>query len=165
MNVSTTPIDSLADLMNALAQGEPRHLQLRTSILSPYSITLPPGFSLTGKDKDSCILSFSNGDGIGLTADNRVANMTLLATPAARAIYTQTGLADMGSITLGDLAVTGQVSIIIRGGTRKLDLAVDNRAIAVATASSRRSTASTSTRGLSPSTTSTATGTRSFTLR
>ena len=130
MNVSTTPIDSLADLMNALAQGEPRHLQLRTSILSPYSITLPPGFSLTGKDKDSCILSFSDGDGIGLTADNRVANMTLLATPAARAIYTQTGLADMGSITLGDLAVTGQVSIIIRGGTRKLDLAVDNLHVA-----------------------------------
>src|SRR4029079_13617374 len=30
-----------------------------------------------------------------------------------------------GSITLGDLAVTGQVSIIIRGGTRTLDLSGD----------------------------------------
>ena len=130
MELSTTPIDSLADLMHALAQREPRNLQLRTSILSPHPITLPPGFSLTGKDRETCILSFSNGDGIGLTADNRVANLTVMTTPAARAIYTQTGLADMGSITLAGLAVTGQVSIIMRGGTRKLDLAVDDLHVA-----------------------------------
>lgn len=60
-------------------------------MLSPYSIALPPGCSLSGKDKDSCILSFSNGDGIGLTANNAVENLTVMATPAARAIYTQTG--------------------------------------------------------------------------
>ena len=41
-----------------------------------------------------------------------------MATPAARAIYTQTGLPDMGTITLSDLSVTGQVSIIVRGGPR-----------------------------------------------
>jgi hypothetical protein len=34
--------------MAALAAPEPRNLHLRTSILSPYSITLPPGFALTG---------------------------------------------------------------------------------------------------------------------
>jgi hypothetical protein len=130
MSVLTTPIDSFADLMKALAQLEPCNLQLATSILSPYSITLPPGFSLTGRDKDSCILSFCNGDGIGLTADNRVENLTVMTTPAARAIYTQTGLPDMGSITLSDLAVTGQVSIIIRGGTGKLNLSVDKLHIA-----------------------------------
>src|SRR5574340_223747 len=48
-----------------------------------------------------------------LTADNRVGNLTVMTTPSARAIYTQTGLSDMGSIALGDLTVTGQVSIIV----------------------------------------------------
>ncbi len=130
MSIPTTPIDSFADLMKALAQREPCNLQLQTSILSPYSITLPPGFSLTGKDKDRCIFSFCNGDGIGLTADNRVTNLTVMTTPAARAIYTQAGLVEMGSITLSDLTVTGQVSIIIRGGTSKLNLIVDKLHIA-----------------------------------
>jgi len=114
----TTAIQSLADLSRALAQPQPCNLQLQTSVLSPYSIALPRGFSLSGKDKNSCVLSFCNGDGVGLTADNRVENLTVLTTPAARAIYTQTGLPDMGSIVLDDLSVTGQVSIIVRGARR-----------------------------------------------
>ncbi len=91
---------------------------------------LPPGFALTGKDKDSAFLIFGNGDGIGLTANNRVANLTVIAPPGARAIYTQTGFADMGQITLEALDVTGQVSIITRSGTDKLDLVVDKLHIA-----------------------------------
>ena len=130
MSLPTIAIESLTDLSKALAQREPCNLQLQTSVLSPYSIALPPGFSLTGKDKDSCILSFCNGDGVGLTADNRIENLTLMTTPAARAIYAQTGLEDMGRIELLDLAVTGQVSIVVRSGTRKLDLTVDKLHIA-----------------------------------
>jgi hypothetical protein len=116
--------------MSALSAREPRNLELQTSVACPYSITLPPGFSLTGTDKDRCVLSFSNGDGIGLTADNRVSDITVIATPAARAIYTQAGISDMGTITLGNLAVTGQVSIITRTGTDSLNLVVDGLHIA-----------------------------------
>ncbi|MDE2461331.1 MAG: hypothetical protein KGL98_08775, partial [Gammaproteobacteria bacterium] len=85
---------------------------------------MPPGFALTGTDKDRCILSFGNGDGIGLTANNRVSNLTVIAPPSARAIYTQTGIGDMGTISLSNLAVTGQVSFITNAGTDKLNLAV-----------------------------------------
>ena len=55
--------------MTALAKEGPRTLDLQASVACPFSITLPPGVALTGKDKDSCILAFGNGDGIGLTAD------------------------------------------------------------------------------------------------
>ncbi len=54
MQIQTVPIESLADLSKAIAQREPCNLELKTSLLSPYSITLPPGFSLKGKDKESC---------------------------------------------------------------------------------------------------------------
>ena len=130
MNPPRASIASLADLMAALSERSPRTLELQTSVACPFSITLPPGFALTGKDKDSAILVFANGDGIGLTADNRIANLTFIATPAARAIYTQTGISDMGRITLEGLDVTGQVSIITRTGTDKLILAVDKLHIA-----------------------------------
>ncbi|MBS0365487.1 MAG: hypothetical protein JSR67_06660 [Proteobacteria bacterium] len=122
---ASVPIASLTDLVAALSQAQPCTLELNTSVACPFAITLPPGFALTGKDKDTCILVFGNGDGIGLTANNRVANLSVIATPAARAIFTQTGFADMGEITLEDLSVTGQVSIITRGGTRSLKLRVD----------------------------------------
>lgn len=130
MSKSSTPVASLAELMSALSAGEPRTVELQTSVACPHSITLPPGFSLTGTDKNRCILSFGNGDGIGLTADNRVSDLTVIAAPAARAIYTQAGIPDMGTIALGNLAVTGQVSVITRPGTSKLDLAVDGLHIA-----------------------------------
>lgn len=130
MSSRTVPIQSLADLSRALTQREPCDLQLQASVLSPYSITLPRGFSLSGKDRDRCILSFCNGDGLGLTADNAVENLTLMTTPAARAIYAETGLEDMGSIKLRDLNVTGQVGLIVRSGTRKLDLTIDKLHIA-----------------------------------
>ena len=130
MNQPTAPITSLADLVATLSEKGPRTLELQTSVACPFSITLPPGFALTGKDKDSCILLFGNGDGIGLTTDNRLANLTIVATPAARAIYTQTGFSDMGRIVLDDLSVTGQVSIITRAGTDKLNLVVDGLHIA-----------------------------------
>ena len=130
MNSPVAPIASLTDLMAALAERGPRTLELQTSVSCPYSITLPPGFALTGRNKDGCLLVFGNGDGIGLTADNHVAHLTIVATPSARAIYTQTGFADMGKIALDDLDVTGQVSIITRAGTDKLDLAIDKLHIA-----------------------------------
>jgi hypothetical protein len=136
MNRRTIPIRSLAELVQALNSVEPQTLELQTSILSTHSIVLPPGTSLTGKNKDSCILSFSNGDGVGLTADNTVASLTVMTTPAARAIYTQTGIADMGSITLRDLAITGQVSIVTRIGTKKLKLLADS--VYIASSDSRR---------------------------
>ena len=123
-------IASLAELMLTLSARQPCILELQTSVACPHSITLAPGFVLTGADKDRCILSFGNGDGIGLTANNRIENITLIAPPDARAIYTQAGIADMGTMTLTNLAVTGQVSIITHAGTDRLNLVVDGLHIA-----------------------------------
>lgn len=38
-----------------------------------------------------------------------MANLATMATPASRAIYTQTGFADMGTLTLEELNVTGRL--------------------------------------------------------
>lgn len=129
-NKSSVAVASLTELMSALSTAGVRTIELTTSVASPHSITLPPGCALTGRDKGRAILSFSNGDGIGLTADNRIAQLTIVAAPGARAIYTQAGAADMGTIALTDLVVTGQVSILTRTGTKALKLTVDRLHIA-----------------------------------
>ena len=129
-DASRIPVASLTELMSALSSNGPRAIELTTSVACPHSITLPPGFSLTGSNKDRAVLSFINGDGIGLTANNRVSDLTVIASPDARAIYTQAGIADMGTMTLSNLAVTGQVSIITRNGTNKLNLVLDGMHIA-----------------------------------
>src|SRR5665213_145267 len=129
-NASSIPVASLTELMSALSSDGACTIEITTSVACPHSITLPPGFSLVGTDKDRSVLSFVNGDGIGLTANNRVSDLTVIATPAVRAIYTQAGIADMGTIILGNIAVTGQVSIITRTGTDKLSLVVDGLHIA-----------------------------------
>ncbi len=129
-SIPSIAVASLTELISALSRGGPSIVELTTSVACPHSITLPPGFSLIGTDKNRAVLSFVNGDGVGLTANNRVSSLTVIASPAARAIYTQAGIADMGTLTLDNLAVTGQVSIIIRTGTDRLNLVVEDLHIA-----------------------------------
>ena len=121
----TTKISSLTQLMQALLANQPQTLELQISVLSPHPLTLPPGYALTGADKERCSLSFSNGDGLGLTANNRVADLAVTTTPACRALYTLTGWADMGTLTLTNLTVTGQVSLLMRLGTTQLTVVAD----------------------------------------
>lgn len=121
-----TRINSLTDLTAALNTNAPQNLELQTSILCPYSIVLPVGFSLTGINKESCIISFNNSDGIGLTANNEVTNITIQTNPNNRAIYTLSNHPDLGTLSLNDLTVTGQVQILTRAGTNKTKLIADN---------------------------------------
>ena len=131
-----TKINSLADLMAALETNVPQNLELQTSVLCPYAITLPVGYSMTGADKDSCIINFNNSDGIGLTANNRVSDLIIQTTPDKRAIYTLSNHDDLGILKLKDLTITGQVQILTRGTTKKAKLIAEN--IDIVSCDSRR---------------------------
>lgn len=120
-----TKINSLVDLMTALNNPNPLNLIIQTSILCPYSIVLPVGFSLTGIDQQKCIISFNNGDGIGLTANNEVTNLTIQTSPNNRAIFTLSNHPDLGTLTLKNLTVSGQVQILTRAGTTNTKLIAD----------------------------------------
>lgn len=121
-----TKINSLTDLMAALNSHAPANLELQTSILCPYAIVLPVGFSITGVDKEKCIISFNNSDGIGLTANNEISNLIIQTNPNNRAIYTLSNHPDLGTLSLKNLTVTGQVQILTRAGTLKTKLVADN---------------------------------------
>ncbi|RST76545.1 hypothetical protein D4T97_004805 [Siminovitchia acidinfaciens] len=111
--------------MKAISENIPQVLEIETSILSPHSITLPEGYKLKGKNSDSCMVSFNNSDGFGMTRNNTISNLTMMTKQTNRAIYTVCGISDMGNIHLENLNITGQVSIISRPGTDKINLIAD----------------------------------------
>lgn len=119
-------IHSLIELTTALKETKPVNLELQTSILCPWSITLPPGFSLSGADKKSCILNFNNSDGIALTVGNKVTDLIIQTNPGNRAIFTLSNADDLGTLTISNLTVTGQVQILTRAGTNKTVLSASN---------------------------------------
>ena len=121
----STPINSLVELRQALAANQPQTLELQAAILSPHPLVLPPGYALVGTDPARSSLSFSHGDGLGLTADNRVENLVVLAPPSGRAIYSLAGTADMGTLTLRNLTVVGQVALLLWPGTQRLRVEAD----------------------------------------
>lgn len=120
------PIYTLVELLLALNNPTPATLELHTSILCPTSVILPAGFNLTGINKDRCVLSFNNSDGIGLTANNEVSNLIIQTNPGNRAVFVASNLADLGTLSLKNLTVTGQVQILTRGNNFKIALIADN---------------------------------------
>lgn len=123
-------IHTFAEFMAALESGSPTLLEVHASLLFPYSVVLPPGYGVIGLDPHRSILSFSSGDGLGLTANNTVRNITVQTSPAFRAIYVASVQADLGTLTLKNLTVTGQVQILTRTGTKKAEFVADQIDIA-----------------------------------
>ncbi|HXB32228.1 MAG TPA: hypothetical protein VNV35_02350 [Puia sp.] len=130
-----TNIHSLTELMQALAANNPQILRVQTSIVCPHSILLPPGYELVGNGSSGAVLSFSNGDGICLTGYNTIRDLIVISSPSCRAIYLAAGIADMGTIRLNNLSVIGQVSLIARTGTLKVQ--IDARQVDVVAADAR----------------------------
>ncbi|WP_218060664.1 hypothetical protein [Pseudobacillus wudalianchiensis] len=121
-----TRVTTLLELMQAISENIPQTLEIETSILSPHSISLPEGYKLIGKSNSSCMVSFNNSDGFGMTRNNTISNLTIMTRQTNRAIYTVYGIPDMGNIVLENLNITGQVSIISRSGTDKINLIADH---------------------------------------
>ena len=67
LKMKKTRVTTLLELLNAISENVPQVLEIETSILSPHSITLPEGYKLTGKSNESCMVSFNNSDGFGVT--------------------------------------------------------------------------------------------------
>ncbi|MBA9028379.1 hypothetical protein [Peribacillus huizhouensis] len=121
-----TKVNTLLELLQAISENIPQVLEIEASILSPHSITVPEGYQLTGKSNESCMVSFNNSDGFGVTRDNTISNLTVMTKQTNRAIYTVCGIRDMGNIDLENLKITGQVSIISRQGTDKINFIANN---------------------------------------
>ena len=70
-----------------------------------------PGQALTGAARAT--LQFKDdSDGIRLSSNNKVENLTLIASPENRAIFNDTTVTDLGCFELQNLTLTGAVQIL-----------------------------------------------------
>lgn len=120
-----TTINTFDQLQAALADHE-TDIVVHGSITCLHSILLPENAVLRGEAGHLSMLSFNHGDGIGLSAGNTVSDLVIQAPQASRAVFTTLSRADLGTFTLNNLTVTGQVSLIFRSGTMNASVALRN---------------------------------------
>jgi len=116
---SPEKVAATADELIALAgDAGVRHIVVRGGLTGVPSVRLSPGQSLRGEG-DRAVISFADGtDGLQLSADNRVQDIRLNASPDRRAIFNDTGVDGLGRIELRGVTTTGRVQILARDKVR-----------------------------------------------
>lgn len=93
------------------------------------SFRLAPGQSLRGEGEQAAITFANDADGLQLSIDNSIRDISLHTAPEKRAIYNDTSVATLGHIEIHRVVTTGRVQILarehVRGGhveVRGLDI-------------------------------------------
>lgn len=121
-------IDTFNNLVSALNDGQ-KEIVITRCILCNYPLLLPEGVTILGKAQENGelpLLSFQHSDGIGLSANNTVKNLNIDVPVNHKAIFNTIIKSDLGTFSLENLMVKGQVSIITRVGVEKAKVVMDN---------------------------------------
>lgn len=116
-------VKSYVELEKALL-SEDDLIVLENSISAPNSIVLKEGKKITSNN-DDVLLSFINSDGIALTGDNEISNISVQTSPNKRAIYINSNLENLKQITLKNLSTTGMVQLLTRNNNKNLRVVID----------------------------------------
>lgn len=116
-------VKNYIELTEALNSNE-NMIELVNSINAVNTIKLREGQKLTAKKKN-ILLSFINGDGIQLTGNNEISDISIQTAPNKRAIYIESDLKDLKNITLNNLTITGMVQLLIRGKNKTLTVKIN----------------------------------------
>lgn len=123
-------IQDAAGFLDAIEKAHlphgPRVLLIEKSLCIPNPITLPPHCALIGKNKQESKIAFIHADGIGLTANNRLSDLSIITRADKRAIYLHGNHADRGTLSITDIDTIGQVSLITRASTQCMTLSAKN---------------------------------------
>lgn len=108
------PVATVAELQAALGAHIPR-IQLIADLADAPSFKLPPGLTLSGP---ATIRFAAEQDGLQLSSDNQIENLTLVSDVNKRAVFNDTGVAHWGRLALRDLSVIGLVQLLARDQVR-----------------------------------------------
>lgn len=111
-------VASVQELTGALASGAAQ-IEVVGTLAGMPSLTLPPGTSLRGGT-----LAF-RAKGLRLTSDNSLSNITVTTSPHEVAIWNDTTVAGLGTLTLHNVTTTGQVYLAAEGSVRSGRIVAD----------------------------------------
>lgn len=134
MSGSETLVTTVAALLAATTNGEVKTIIVGADLENVPSLTLAPGQSLRGAS-ERYTLSFTEGvDGVQLSADNRVLDITLETSPTRCAICNDVHRPSLGTLKLRHVVTTGRVQILARDQVRHGRIEVDGLDIVAADA-------------------------------
>jgi hypothetical protein len=123
---SPTEVWSVEELRRAVASPGSGPIVVRGKIVNAPSVSLHPGQELVGEG-ESPTIEFEPGiDGVQLTSNNTVRNLSLLTTPGYRAIYNESGVDDLGKMVIDSVHTIGQVQILAEGITQTGHVSVND---------------------------------------
>lgn len=105
-------VTNASELAQALASGI-GEIEIAGTITGSPMITVPPGVTLRGG-----VLRFG-AKGVRLTSDNTLDRVTVLTEDDEVAILNDTGVSDLGTLTLRDVHTTGQVLLVADDQVRR----------------------------------------------
>ncbi len=111
MTTSTAAVSTAQELAQAIADGV-KEIEVQGTITGSPEITLPPGTTLRGGT-----LRFG-AKGVRLTTDNTLHDITILTPVAEAAILNDTSVTDLGTLTLRNVTVQGQIVILAEDHVR-----------------------------------------------
>jgi hypothetical protein len=116
----TRPVSSIAELLAAIGDPNVRDIVVTADISEVPMLRLAPTQRLLGQHAGLAIAFQPGVDGLQLSTDNRVADLTLVTEPGRRALFNDTTVERLGVLELRDLRITGTVRLLasdkVRGG-------------------------------------------------
>ncbi|MDO4680466.1 MAG: hypothetical protein Q4A55_04255 [Aerococcus sp.] len=121
-------VKSFVELEKALL-NQSDTIEITRSFMATHALILPPHTTLKGIPQENGViptLMFEHTDGVGLTSDNTITDLNIQTPEAQKAIFT-TGLdEDLGHFEFRHLKVSGQLLFIMRKGSLKADVVMDD---------------------------------------
>lgn len=118
MNTQSSQIRTVAELNQALANPDTREIRVMEDLVNVPTFRLSPGQTLTAHGNTATLRFASGVDGLQLSADNRVAKLTLVTDLKKRAIFNDWSVEQLGRLILEDLSITGVAQLLARDRVR-----------------------------------------------
>jgi len=119
MGHQTRIVTNAEELQDAVKHGD-AHITIKGEIRGMPMLLLQPGQTLTGGTL------YFGARGVQLSRGNTLSDITIRTSEVERAILNDTGISDLGTLTLHNVRTTGQVSLLIDSATRSGHVHVEN---------------------------------------
>jgi len=116
---NTVTVKSGVELTDAIAAGA-IEIVIDGAVSGIPSLTLPPGVSLRGGT-----LEFK-AKGVRLTSDNSISDLRVVTAEDEAAIYNDTSVADLGTLSLTNVTTIGQIYLVADDQVRAGRIVADN---------------------------------------
>ncbi|MQS76485.1 hypothetical protein [Companilactobacillus halodurans] len=117
-------VNNFIELVEAISTNEPK-IEIKRNITVNYPLIISPNTKLVGipqENKSLPALIFQDSDGIGVTQDNQISDLSILAPSEKRAIFSASFSEDLGHFEFKNLTLSGQFSFIAKSPTKTADL-------------------------------------------